>query len=144
MRKARNYWQEMCAVLAILVGLVLTGVSWADEVKWPANVGPTNTLYQCNTQTGNCWGWSENCIPKGTPGIDSMYFSCGNTLWLSLEVVVVKQWGKCNDGVGLCTQWSQYWCLIYNVYKDSSCSINACYWYGWAGPLCDPEDPNGE
>jgi len=146
MRKARNYWQETCAVLAIVAGLVITGCCWADTFQWPPNTIPTPTDFQCNAGTGNCKGWSTQCQVKGTSTIDKSYFSCGSTIWNSLQVVNFKAYGYCDSGSGSCTKWGTYWCLNFDVFGDNACSpsMYKCSITLALANLCDPNNPTGQ
>jgi hypothetical protein len=146
MRKARNYWEESCAVVAILFGLALTGMSWAEKSQWQTNANPTPTDFQCNAGTGNCKGWTSQCISKATGGLDASYFTCGNSIWNSLHVTQARAYGSCNSGSGSCTEWGTYWCLDYDVFSDGACSANnyQCSIMLALANLCDPNNPTGQ
>lgn len=127
MRKARTYWQETCAVLAILVGLGLAGVSWADQVSWNTNVGPHDTEVQCvASRRLVCNNWSLGCVESGTSGYAIGNFSCGNTIWNSLQITALRAFGTCSAGSGQCRYWDEYWCLQWNIYRNSDCTTLEC------------------
>lgn len=150
MRKARNYWKETCAILAMLVGLGLAGMSWGNgPYVWPANQGGTQTTYKCNSST-SLWDCTNNfmqgvgCVKKGSPGKpgnNNSLYECGNTIWNSVQVTQIRQYGQCNSGSGSCTEWTQYWCVAWNVYEDNACSTLACSPQGWGSNFCDPNNP---
>lgn len=153
MRKARNYGEVISAILAIVVGLGMVGMSWADNPSqpWPVNTGPAPTAFKCNSSTSqwDCTGQfnGTDCVPKNSPnqtGQDFSLYECGDAVWNSVKATQIRQYGKCNYGSGSCTQWTSYNCVIWNVYKDKSCSIFACSWVGAYGPFCDPENPTGQ
>ncbi len=143
MRKARKHWQESCAVLAILVGLVLTGVSWAD-FAWPPNAYPFPTSSLCNSQTGDCYGWGNNCINKGDARTDNEDYTCANTVWNSLKMNRAKAWGLCNTGSGSCTAWGIYYCVYWYIYQNPNCDTYACDQINYNTLLCDPNNPTGQ
>jgi hypothetical protein len=150
MRKARNYWEEICAILAILVGLGLTSMSWADTFQWKSSENPNYTNNLCNTSTSSwdCTGnfMTKSCVKKGSPGnpgANTDLYICGNTVWNGVQATQIRQYGRCNVSGGSCTEWGLYYCVAWNVYKDNICSSNqlACNWQG-AGPgFCDPNNP---
>lgn len=152
MRKARNYWEETCAVLAIVVGLGLTGLGGADTFQWPGSTGPTPTSYKCNASTSlwDCTGnfGNTSCVTKGTfgnPGSNTTLYECGDTVWNSVKATHIRQYGLCNTGTGSCTEWDKYWCVAWEVYKDNYCSSDqyACGYYGSGSAFCDPNNPGG-
>jgi hypothetical protein len=150
MRTVKNDAWTVTAILAIIGGLGIAAASWGDghggtSYVYPPSVGPTSTTALCYAQAGMCGDWDGNCHNRGDLGYTDSLFTCGNTVWLSLQEDDFRSWGLCQGSTGTCTKWQQFFCLHYNVYKDA-CGISpaslACDWFYWVGGLCDPNAPS--
>ena len=102
MNALRKHWQTICALLAIVGGLITATECWATD--WPDPIGPTvNSSSVCNVQPGYCGTWDASCVNKGTPGWPNNWFQCGDNIWLSLIATDARAHGTCIGGIGSCT-----------------------------------------
>ncbi len=153
MRSIQTRLQEVSALFAVVVGLVLTSSCMAD---WPDNGTPTTVSGNCYAGSGRCCGWLSSCIGVGTHPDDypDKWFQCGDagatgTVWRSIQVVDYRQWGDCKgDASASCNQYAKFWCVEVSIYSQGNCvnGDRVCGYYSSCSNKCNPIEtsPGGQ
>ena len=143
MQSRRQGWEELCAFLAVVVGLSFATACWADT--WPPGEGVNPYTDQtCPPETKHCNGAPQGCQDRGVSGMGDDWFKCddGSGPYASFQVTADNPWGTCAkaDKDKVCLNYAKWPCLKASVYKTKGCDEKQkqCGWIDWVANLCDP------
>jgi len=119
----RIRWQDTCAILAIMAGLLFAATCLADD-PWPPSVGPhTDKEGPCNLQPNDCF--SDGLCHDKHSGDDPYLWTCPDGFaYFSYQRNQQRTFGYCYNTSGSCTYYDKYYCAENTVYKNAGCGNN--------------------
>lgn len=133
----------IAALLCVILGVLLVASTcWADD-PWPDPVDASMNGSICSI-------WANYCFPgpcqarrsPDPPTWPDSYYTCGSTLWNSLNRVQERPNGTCQGSGMSCTYYAEYACARVGVYGASNNCVPAelkCKWWVVALNSCPPQ-----